>query len=113
MESLFGNGWAGIVPIFLAEQPAPEGIMAYLPTLGTLLFFGVLMYFMVFLPQKKKDKKARELAASLTAGMKVTTQSGVIGKIVNVKDDIVTIETSVEKTQIDYLKAAIMDAKKE
>ena len=113
MESLFGKGWTGFAPVFLAEQAAPEGLAAYLPMLGTLVFFGLLMYFMVFLPQKKKDKKAKELMESLQTGMKVTTQSGVVGKIVNVKDDIVTIETGVERTQIDYLKAAILDAKME
>ena len=101
------------VPVLLGEAPeAAGGGMSLLVPIGYIVFFGVLMYFMAFRPQKKRDAKAKELMASLQVGLKVTTVSGVVGKIINVKDDIVTIETSIERTQIDVKKWGIKEVEK-
>lgn len=77
-----------------------------------VVFFGALMYFMIFLPQKRRDKKARELMGGLQVGNTVTTIGGMTGKVLNLKDDEVTIETSVEKTQIVFKKWAIKEVQK-
>ena len=77
-----------------------------------VVFFAALMYFMIFLPQRKRDKKAKELMSSLVVGDNITTIGGVYGKIVNIKDDEVTVETSIEKTQIVFKKWAIKDVHK-
>ena len=98
----FGNR---LLPFLLG---AAEG-NSFLPMLGYLAFFGVIMYFLVFRPQKKKDKQARELMDSLQVGSVVVAHCGIIGKIVNIKDDVVTIETSVERSQLDMKKWAIKD----
>ena len=95
-------------PVLLEPVEPTGGLSSYVPLLY-ILFFGVLMYFMIFRPQKKREAKAKELMASLQVGMKVTTVSGVVGKIINVKDDIVTIETSIERTQLDVRRWAIKD----
>ena len=81
-------------------------------TIGTILyfvFFIVIMYLIIFLPQKRRDKKAREMLNSLQVGNDVITIGGVAGKIINIKDDEITIETSVEKTQIVFKKWAIKE----
>ena len=78
-------------------------------TIGYLLFFVVLIYLMIFLPQKRRDKKTREMLNSMQVGSKVVTIGGVAGKILNIKDDEVTIETSVEKTQLNLKKWAIKE----
>jgi preprotein translocase subunit YajC len=77
-----------------------------------VVFFGALMYFMIFLPQRRRDKKAKELLGALQVGNMVTTIGGVYGKVVNLKDDEVSIETSVEKTQIVLKKWAIKEVEK-
>ncbi len=65
-----------------------------------LVFLFGLMYFMMIRPQKKKEKKTKELLDSLQVGWAVTTIGGICGKIVNIKDDEITIESSIEKTKI-------------
>ena len=77
-----------------------------------VVFFGALMYFMIFLPQRKRDKKAKELMSALSVGNTVTSIGGITGKVLNIKDDEVTVETSVEKTQIVLKKWAIKDVEK-
>jgi len=75
------------------------------------VLFGA-MYFMIILPQKRRDKKTREMLGALQVGSEVVTVGGVMGKIVNIKDDEITVETSVEKTKISFNKWAIKEVKK-
>lgn len=72
------------------------------------LVFG-LMWLMLIRPQKKKEKKTQEMLNSLQVGWSVTTIGGIFGKIINIKDDEITIETSVEKTKILVKRWAIKD----
>ncbi len=75
------------------------------------LVFG-LMYVMLILPQKRKEKKTKELLNSLQVGWNVTTIGGICGKIVNIKDDEITVESSVEKTKVVVKRWAIKDVAK-
>ena len=68
-----------------------------------------LMYVILIVPQKKKEKKLRETIAGAVVGDQITTIGGLTGKIVNLKDDDVTFETSVERTKITIKKWAIKD----
>ena len=81
-------------------------------TIGYLLFFAVLMYLMIFLPQKRREKKMKQMLDSMQVGNKVITIGGISGKVVNIKDDEVTIETSVEKTKMNVKKWAIKEVEK-
>ena len=103
------------LPVLLEGVPADAaggGPNNMIVTVGYIVFFGAVMYFLLYRPQKKREAKARELIASLQVGMKVTTTGGMVGKIINIKDDIITIETSIERTQIEVQKWAIKDVEK-
>ncbi|HOA55228.1 MAG TPA: preprotein translocase subunit YajC [Clostridiales bacterium] len=86
-----------------------QGISMWLPTLGYLVFFILMMYLLIFLPQKRRDKKAKAMLDSMQVGNEVITIGGVSGKIINIKDDEVTIETGVEKAKINFKKWAIKE----
>lgn len=68
-----------------------------------------VMYFVIILPQKKREKKIREMISKLQVNNEVTTIGGLIGKVINIKDDEVIIESSIEKTQIKLKKWAIKE----
>lgn len=70
------------------------------------LMFG-LMYLLLIRPQKKKEKKLREQISAMVVGDNVVTIGGVVGRIVNIKDDEVTIATSVANTLITFKKSAV------
>ena len=110
MHELTGNFFEiGRLPIFAEAGAAEGGLASFLPMIGYLAFFGVVMYFLVFRPQKKKDKLAREMMDSLKVGSVVIAHCGIIGKIVNIQDDIVTIESSIERSQLDMKKWGIKE----
>ncbi len=84
-------------------------------TVGTILYFAVMigiMYLIIFLPQRRRDKKTKEMLSKLQIGSNITTIGGILGKVVNIKDDEITIETSVEKTQVKIKRWAIKEIEK-
>lgn len=76
-----------------------------------IILFG-LMYLMIFLPQKRRDKKTKAMLAALQVGENIVTIGGIRGKVINIRDDEVTIETGVEKTKITLNRGAIGEVKK-
>ena len=85
------------------------GGSSLLITVGYLLFFIVIMYLLIFLPQKRRDKKAKQMLSELQVGYLVVTIGGVSGKVINLKDDEVTIESGVEKTKLNFKKWAVKE----
>lgn len=90
--------------------PATEtasGLEQILPTIGMLVVMFGLLYLLMIRPQKKKEKALREQIGGMVVGDNVVTIGGVVGQIVNIKDDEVTISTSVAKTLMTFKKSAI------
>lgn len=75
-----------------------------------ILMWGLIIgFFFVFLilPEKKRQKNLKKMMDSLKVGDKVMTRGGVIGKIINVKEDSIIIESGPENTRIEMSKVAV------
>ena len=66
-----------------------------------------LMYGLMIIPQRKKDKATQDMRNDILVGDRVITIGGIIGRVVQIKDDVVTIETGNEKTRLRMMKTAI------
>jgi preprotein translocase subunit YajC len=71
-----------------------------------LAFFGVMVYFLILRPQQKQLRDQQALMSSLKKGDEVVTQAGVLGKIVNVQDKVVTLEVA-SSLKLRVLKSSI------
>jgi len=101
--------------MLLAAQTAAEGQGGILGTLGSFLpiiLMFVVFYFVLIRPQRKKEKETQEMLASLKAGDNVTTIGGICGKIVSVKDDILTVEVGADKVKLVFERWAIRDVER-
>jgi len=87
------------------EQPA--GWMAMLIQFGPLVLIVVLMYFMMIRPQRKKQKEEQQMRNNLRVGDELTTIGGIKGRVVSIKDDTITIETSADRSKVQFEKWAI------
>ena len=67
----------------------------------------VVFYFLLIRPENKKKKALSEMRDSLSVGDEVTTIGGIVGKVVHIKDDLVTIETSEDRVRIQFTRWAI------
>ena len=70
-----------------------------------LLF--VVFYFFLIRPENKKKKKLQQMRNELKVGDQITTIGGMVGKIVSIKDDMITFETGEDRVRIQVTKWAI------
>lgn len=80
-----------------------EQLYSFIP----LILMATVFYFFLIRPQKKKEKEIKDMRSSLKVGDEVVTIGGIIGKIVILKEDMVTIETTGMKTRIELYKWGI------
>lgn len=76
-------------------------------SIGLLVVLLVVFYFFMIRPQKKQEKEANSMRNNLKVGDEVTTIGGIIGKIVSIKEETVTIETGHDRSKIRVLRSAI------
>ena len=72
-----------------------------------VLMFAV-MYFMIIRPESKKKKEQEALRNSLHKGDKITTIGGIMGKIVDIKDEKIVIETGEDQVRLELQKWSVM-----
>ena len=66
-----------------------------------------LFYMMIFLPERKRKKKFSELMQNIKVNDEVVTTGGIMGRIINIQNDYVIIQSGPDKARIKILKAAI------
>ena len=67
----------------------------------------VVFYFLLIRPENKKKKALNEMRNAIEVGDEITTIGGIVGKVVHIKDDLVTIETSDDRVRIQFARWAI------
>ena len=87
-----------------------EMIVSFLPIVILLVFMIILVY----LPQKRQDKKDAAMRNSIEIGDKITTIGGIVGIVCAIadKDDTLVIETGSDRTKIRFRRSAISGVEK-
>ena len=85
---------------------------SYISLFFTLALMLVLLYFMIYRPQKKQEKKDAAMRAALEIGDQVTTIGGIGGRVVAIKDDTFVLETGADRVKIRFIKNAISSVEK-
>ncbi len=73
----------------------------------SLVLMVAIFYFLLIRPQRKKDKKVKEMLNSLKQGDRVTTIGGIFGTITNIKDDTITLAVGAQRTEMVFARWAI------
>ncbi len=76
-------------------------------TIVMIVAMVALFYFFMYRPQKKQEKETNNMRNNLAVGDEITTIGGIIGKVVSIKEETVTIETGREKARIRILRSAV------
>lgn len=85
---------------------------SYISLFFTLALMLVLLYFMIYRPRKKQEKKDAAMRAALEIGDQVTTIGGIVGRVVAIKDDTFVLETGADRVKIRFIKNAISSVEK-
>ena len=89
-----------------AASPAPAGPNPLASFVPIILIF-VIMYFLLFRPQMKRQKEQARLVSALKTGDRVVTGSGIHGLISNVKERTVILKIA-DNVKIEIEKSAIV-----
>ena len=76
-------------------------------TVIMLVLMIAIFYFMLIRPENKRKKEAEQLRAALKKGDKITTIGGIIGTVVDVKEQSFVVETSADQVRIELAKWAL------
>lgn len=94
-----------------AAGAAASNISPWSSLIWIALMLG-MMFFMVFLPQRKQQKKDAEMRSSIEVGDGVTTIGGIVGRVVSIKEDTILMETGSDRNKLRVLKSAIASVEK-
>ena len=84
--------------------------MGGLGNLGSLalpVLFFVVLYFLMIAPNQRKQKKWQEMLGQLKSGDRVTTNGGIKGTVLSVKDDVVILRVQPDGVKLEFVKSAI------
>lgn len=102
-----------LIPIFAATTAAASssagGSLTAILT-GIVLPFGlifVVMYFLMIRPQNKKQKDEQKMRNNVRVGDEITTIGGICGRVLNIKEDSIVIETGADRTKMTIKKWAL------
>ena len=66
-----------------------------------------VFYFLLIRPENKRKKQAQDMRNSLKKGDTITSIGGIVGKVVQVTDGTIIIETSEDRVRMELTKWAV------
>lgn len=98
---------------FLAQAPAapagagPNPLASFIP----IILIFIIMYFVLFRPQMRRQKEQQRLVSALKTGDRVVTAAGIHGMITNVKETTVIVKVA-DNVKIEMEKSAVTNVVK-
>lgn len=78
--------------IAYAAAPSGGGDLGIMASLIPLILMFVIFYFLLIRPQNKRAKEHKNMLSALSRGDNVLTAGGILGRIVDVEGDILTLD---------------------
>jgi len=98
--------WILILQAFpQGDQPGGGGLTSFL---FPLVAIGVLYYFLLHMPQKKRQQEREKMLGAVKKGDEVMTSSGILGTVAGITEKIVTLEIA-PKVRIRVAKAHVTE----
>ena len=66
-----------------------------------------IFYFMLIRPENKRKKEAEQMRSAVKKGDKIVTIGGIVGVVVDVKENKIVMETGADQVRIEFEKWAI------
>jgi preprotein translocase subunit YajC len=81
--------------------------MEYISTLIPFILMIGLFYLFIFVPENKRKKKYSSMLSSLKVNDEIMTRGGIIGKLINIQDKFIILETGPDRVRIKLDKNGI------
>ena len=84
-----------------------SGVSSFFGSYGILIVLMIAMFAIMIIPQRRRDKKVKDMLGSLKAGDRVRTIGGIYGTISSIKDDTVKLLVGPDKVKLVFARGAI------
>ncbi len=88
--------------LFVAQSPAGNGLIAFLP----LAIIMVIFYVLLILPAQRRQKKTQAMLSDLKTGDKVVTNGGLYGTIVSLDGDSLQLRIA-DQVKVKVARSAV------
>jgi preprotein translocase subunit YajC len=85
----------------MAPAPGSTGGSGFTILILQVAAIGLVFYFLIIRPQSTARKQHEQLLATLKKGDEITTSGGLIGKVKDIKDDRVTVESGTATVVVE------------
>ncbi len=79
------------------------GLLGFAP----LIFIFAIFYFLLILPQQRRQKKWQQMLGELKTGDKVVTSGGLRGTIVALRDDSIHLRVPPDNLRLEVTRASV------
>jgi preprotein translocase subunit YajC len=94
----------------LAPSGQQSGSALFIFMIQIVAFIGIF-YFILIRPQRQQAKKHEELLKGIKRGDEIVTSGGIVGEVVHVKDNLLTIKSGEAKLVVERERVAKVTAK--
>ena len=78
--------------------------MMWLP----LIFIFAIFYFLLIMPQQKRQKKWQQMLNDLKTGDRVTTSGGLRGTVIALRDDSLHLRVPPDNLRVEVTRASVV-----
>jgi preprotein translocase subunit YajC len=89
---------------FWLQLPGGTSLLGLAP----LLFIFAIFYFLLIMPQQKKQKKWQAMLSELKNGDKIVTSGGLRGTIISLKDDALILRVPPDNLKLEISRASVV-----
>jgi preprotein translocase subunit YajC len=79
-----------------------------IPSIAMLVFIFAIFYFLLIMPQQRKQKKWQAMLSALKTGDKVTTSGGLRGTIISLKEDALTLRVPPDNLKLEVSRGSVV-----
>jgi preprotein translocase subunit YajC len=97
------SGTAGGLAFWL-QLPGGSSLLSLAP----LLFIFAIFYFLLIMPQQKKQKKWQAMLSELKNGDRIVTSGGLRGTIISLKDDSLVVRVPPDNLKLEVSRASVV-----
>ena len=71
------------------------------------IFLFAALYFLMIVPNQRKQKKWAEMLSNIKSGDQVVTTGGIRGTVISVRDDVMQLRVAPDNIKLEFVKSAI------
>lgn len=95
---------------YMAPAPGSAGGMGTIIFVGQIALIFVIFWFLLIRPQRQQQKQHDTMLKALKKGDEVVTAGGIVGEVVHIKDDRVTIKSAESRFVVERDRIAKVTA---